>query len=88
MPYIILILAILCFPLSLQAQKGKHFLTLQEATELMNRNNPTLQMAEKAVGIARGERQKLNAFWYPMLNASGMVVHLSNKVEVKQPLNT
>ena len=88
MPYIIQILAILCFPLSLQAQKGKHFLTLQEATELMNRNNPTLQMAEKAVGIARGERQKLNAFWYPMLNASGMVVHLSNKVEVKQPLNT
>ena len=88
MPYIILILAILCFPLSLQAQKGKHFLTLQEAAELMNRNNPTLQMADKAVGIARGERQKLNAFWYPMLNASGMVVHLSNKVEVKQPLDT
>ena len=88
MPYIIQILAILCFPLSLQAQKGKHFLTLQEAAELMNRNNPTLQMAEKAVGIARGERQKLNAFWYPMLNTSGMVVHLSNKVEVKQPLDT
>ena len=88
MPYIIQILAILCFPLSLQAQKGKHFLTLQEAAELMNRNNPTLQMADKAVGIARGERQKLNAFWYPMLNASGMVVHLSNNVEVKQPLNT
>ena len=88
MPYIIQILAILCFPLSLQAQKGKHFLTLQEAAELMNRNNPTLQMADKAVDIARGERQKLNAFWYPMLNASGMVLHLSNKVEVKQPLNT
>ena len=88
MPYIIQILAILCFPLSLQAQKGKHFLTLQEAAELMNRNNPTLQMADKAVGIARGERQKLNALWYPMLNASGMVMHLSNKVEVKQPLNT
>ena len=88
MPYIILILAILCFPLSLQAQKGKHFLTLQEAAELMNRNNPTLQMADKAVDISRGERQKLYAFWYPMLNASGMVVHLSNKVEVKQPLNT
>ena len=88
MPYIIQILAILCFPLSLQAQKGKHFLTLQEATELMSRNNPTAQMADKAVSIMRGERQKLNAFWYPMLNASGMVVHLSNNVEVKQPLNT
>lgn len=88
MPYLIQFLALLCFPISLQAQKGKHFLTLQEAAELMNRNNPTIKMADKAVGIARGERQKLNAFWYPMLNASGMFVHLSNKVEVKQPLNT
>jgi outer membrane protein TolC len=87
MPYIIRILAILCFPLSLQAQKGKHSLTLQEAAEWMNRNNPTIQMAEKAVDIARGERQRLNAFWYPMLNTSGMYVHLSNKVEVRQPLN-
>ena len=88
MPYIIRILAILCFPLSLQAQKGKHSLTLQEAAEWMNRNNPTIKMAEKAVDIARGERQRLNAFWYPMLNTSGMYVHLSNKVEVRQPLNT
>ena len=87
MPYIIRILAILCFPLSLHAQKGKHSLTLQEAAEWMNRNNPAIQMAEKAVDIARGERQRLNAFWYPMLNTSGMYVHLSNKVEVQQPLN-
>ena len=78
----------LCFPFALRAQTGKLSLTLQEAAELMNRRNPTLQMADKAVGIARGERQKLNAFWYPMLNASGMYVHLSDKVEVRQPLDT
>ena len=77
-----------CFPLSLQAQSEQYELTLQEAAKVMTTRNPTVQMADKAVNIMRGERQKLNAFWYPMLNASGMVVHLSNNVEVKQPLNT
>ena len=81
-------LILLCFPLSLQAQSGKYALTLQEAAKVLTSQNPTLKMSDKAVSIMRGERQKLNAFWYPMLNASGMVVHLSNNVEVKQPLNT
>ena len=78
----------LCFPFALGAQTGKLSLTLQEAAELMNRRNLSMQLADKAIGIARGERQKLNAFWYPMLNASGMYVHLSDKVEVRQPLDT
>jgi outer membrane protein TolC len=88
MSYKLHILAVICFPLSLQAQTGKHSLTLQEAANLMSNRNPTLQIADKAVGIASGERQKLNAFWYPMLNTSGMYIHLSNQIEVKQPLNT
>lgn len=88
MSYKIQILAMLCFPLVLRAQTGKLSLTLQEAATLMNKRNPTIRMADKAVGIARGERQKLNAFWYPMLNASGMYVHLSDRVEVRQPLDT
>ena len=54
----------------------------------MQRNSPTLHIAEKSVGIARSERQKLNAFWYPVVNASGMYVHLSDQVEVRQPLDT
>ena len=82
------ILTILCFPLSLHAQTEKYALTLQEAAGIMNTNNPTIQIADKAVSIMQGEKQKLNAFWYPMLNTSGMYVHLSDKVEVKQPLNT
>ena len=81
-------LILLCFPLSLQAQSEKYTLTLQEAAKVLTSQNPTLKMSDKAVSIMRGERQKLNAFWYPILNASGMVVHLSNNVEVKQPLNT
>ena len=83
-----ILLGILCFPLTLHAQTGQQALTLQEASELMNRQNPSLKMADKAVGMARGERQKLNAFWYPMLNTTGMYVHLSDKVEVHQPLDT
>ena len=82
------ILTILCFPLTLHAQKEKYALTLQEAAGIMNTSNPTIQIAEKAVSMMQGEKQKLNAFWYPMLNTSGMYVHLSDKVEVKQPLNT
>ena len=78
----------LCFPFVLHAQTGKLSLTLQEAAKLMNNRNPTMQMADKAVGIARSERQKLNSFWYPILNASGIYVHLSDKIEVRQPLNT
>ena len=53
----------------------------------MSARNPTVRMADKAVGMARGERQKLNAFWYPMLSTTGMYVHLSDKVEVRQPLD-
>lgn len=72
----------------LQAQKGEIPLSLREASIGMLKVNPTLQIADKAVGIARSERQKLNAFWYPMLNTSGMYVHLSDKVEVRQPFQT
>ena len=81
------ILAVLFVPLVLQAQAERYALTLQEASERMLNNNPTVRIADKAIGMARGERQKLNAFWYPMLNTSGMVVHLSDRVEVKQPLD-
>lgn len=82
------ILAVLLVPLALQAQTERYALTLQEASERMMDNNPTVRIADKAIDMARGERQKLKAFWYPMLNTSGMIVHLSNRVEVKQPLDT
>ena len=52
----------LCFPFALGAQTGKLSLTLQEAAELMNRRNLTMKLADKAMGISRGERQKPNAF--------------------------
>ena len=82
-----ILITILCFPLTLHAQTEPYALTLQEASQWMSARNPTVRMADKAVGMARGERQKLNAFWYPMLSTTGMYVHLSDKVEVRQPLD-
>ena len=81
------LLIILYFPLALMAQTERRALSLQEATALMETNNRTLQMADKAIEMVRGERQKLNAFWFPAINASGMYAHLSNQVEVRQPLD-
>lgn len=67
-------------------QNGELSLTLEQSASLMNKGSHTLQMADKAIEIARSERQKMNAFWYPSLNASGAYVHLSNNIEVKEPL--
>ena len=36
---------------------------------------------------AKAERDKLNAFWYPTLQSTGAFVHMSEKIEVKQPLS-
>ena len=79
-------LCVLLFPVSLSAQNGELSLTLEQSASLMNKGSRTLQMADKAIEIARSERQKMNAFWYPSLNASGAYVHLSNNIEVKEPL--
>lgn len=79
-------LCIMLLPAALWAQSGELSLTLEQSAALMNKGNRSLQIADKAVGIARSERQKMNAFWYPSLNAAGAYVHLSNDVEVKEPL--
>lgn len=86
MYYYKLFLCLLFLPAGLWAQSGEVSLTLEQSVSLMNKGNRTLQMADKAVGIARSERQKMNSFWYPSLNATGAYVHLSNNIEVKEPL--
>ena len=86
MYYYKLFLCLLFLPVGLWAQSGEVSLTLEQSVSLMNKGNRTLQMADKAVGIARSERQKMNSFWYPSLNATGAYVHLSNNIEVKEPL--
>lgn len=79
-------LCVVLLPTLLWAQGGELSLTLEQSAALMNKGNRSLQIADHAVGIARSERQKMNSFWYPSLNASGAYVHLSNNIEVKEPL--
>jgi Outer membrane protein len=43
-------------------------------------------MADRALEIAKTERTRMNSFWYPQLNASGVYTHLSNDVEARMPM--
>lgn len=62
-------------------------LSLHEAVERLKGESRSLQIAEKGVAMAKNERGRLNAFWYPSLQSSGAFIHLSQKIEVKQPLS-
>ncbi|MDD6211139.1 MAG: TolC family protein [Bacteroidales bacterium] len=62
-------------------------LTLEQSVEMLRDGNRSLKIADKEIELAKNERQRLNAFWYPSVTATGAYVHMSNKIEVKQPLN-
>ena len=61
-------------------------LSFEESLHLLNQGNQSLKIADKSIEIAKAERDKLNAFWYPSLQSTGAFVHMSEKIEVKQPL--
>lgn len=62
-------------------------LSFEDARERMQQHNAALRAAEAEVQIARRERQRVNALWWPQLQADGMYMHLSEKVEVREPLS-
>ena len=66
---------------------GKQHLSFEEALELLHNGNQSLKIADKGVEIAKSEKGKLNAFWYPSVQSTGAFVHMSEKIEVKQPLS-
>lgn len=75
-------------PSVLPAQQTERMeLSLDESLQLLHKENKSLQIAGKEVEWARSEHQKLNSFWYPSVSAAGAFVHMSNPVEVKQPLD-
>ena len=61
--------------------------SFQEARDLMLKHNVALKAADAEVQIARREQQRVNALWWPWLQAEGAYVHLSEKVEVRQSLS-
>lgn len=71
----------------LLAQDNTVELSLEQSADRLRSRNKSLQIADKSVEWAKSEHQRLNAFWYPNLSAAGAYVHMSNKIEVKEPLN-
>ena len=75
------------FPAITSAQTETIYLTLEQSLELLQKGNRSIRIAGKEVELAKNEHQKLNSFWYPSVGAAGAFVHMSNPIEVKQPLN-
>ncbi|WP_347396325.1 TolC family protein, partial [Parabacteroides leei] len=75
------------FPVLTSAQTETVDLTLEQSMELLQKENRSIRIAGKEVELAKNEHQKLNSFWYPSVSAAGAFVHMSNPVEVKQPLD-
>lgn len=84
-----LLAAALIVQVHLQAQVTPSPLSLSfdEALQKLHSGNRSLKIADKGIETARAERDKLNALWYPSLQGAGTYVHLSEKIEVKQPLS-
>ncbi len=62
-------------------------LSFSEAEAHMLASNEALKVAEAGVSIAKYEQGKARAWWWPQLQAHGMYAHLSEQVEVRQPLS-
>ena len=71
-------------PFTLVAQVHCSF---EEARDLMLQHSAALKAADAEVQMARRERQRVNALWWPQLQAEGAYMHLSEKVEARQPLS-
>ena len=61
--------------------------SFEEARDLMLRHSAALKVADAEVQMARRERQRVNALWWPQLQAEGAYMHLSERIEVRQPLS-
>lgn len=81
------ILFIALMGVSISATAQTLSLSFDDALRQMQQGNNSLKIADKGIETARAERDKLNALWYPSLQGAGTFVHMSEKIEVKQPLS-
>ena len=61
--------------------------TFDEAKAQMLQHATALKAADVQVQMAREEQRKASALWWPQLQGEGMYAHLSEAVEVRQPLS-
>lgn len=69
------------------AQPEGYEITFEQAAGLIDRGNRSMKIADQQLDWARSERQRLNAFWFPQVTATGAYVHMANKVQVKESLS-
>ena len=58
-----------------------------EAESMMMQASDALKVSEAELMIARHERSKARSWWWPHLQADGAYAHLSEPIEVRQPLS-
>lgn len=58
-----------------------------EARERLLLTSNALKASSAEEQIARKEQEKISSLWWPHIQADGLYVHLSEKVEVRQPLS-
>ncbi|MBF0575055.1 TolC family protein [Dysgonomonas sp. GY617] len=80
------IVSLLCSA-TLLAQDTNVELSLEQSMQLAHNGNKSLKIATKEIEWAKNEHQRINSFWLPSINATGAYMHMSNKIEVKQPLS-
>lgn len=66
------LLAFLLLNLSVLGAHAQIPLSFEESLQLLKSGNRSLKIADKEIQIAKTERDKLNAFWYPSLQSSGL----------------
>lgn len=72
---------------TLLAQDTKIELTLEQSMQLAHTGNKSLKIANKEIEWAKYEHQRINSFWLPTVTATGAYIHMSNNIEVRQPLS-
>ena len=61
-------------------------LSIEKAIYQYNATGNAIEIADKGIEIAKGEKARLNSTWYPFLNASGTYINMSEKIEVNESL--
>lgn len=71
----------------LWAQDTNIELTLEQSMQLAHNGNKSLKIASKEIEWAKYEHERIKSFWLPTVTATGAFIHMSNDIEVRQPLS-
>ena len=81
------VIAFVCLVASLPLASQQVVCSFEEARARMLQHSAALKVAAADVQIAQRERQRTQALWWPQLQGEGMYMHLSEEVEVREPLS-